>query len=203
MYISLCLARLNQSPPVSSSSLKQLRVKASESLYTGNPIWRGLTVLHTDDNPLRRDKWSYILLAEELRRFSAEPALDARELFRRMVFNALITNTDDHPRNHAFIAKEGWRLSPAYDLTPFPMYSTERRDLAMSCGAYGRFANSKNLISECRRFMIEPGEAKDIIEDMADIVSKQWRKTVKEAGLSEQDSNAIESAFLYPGFFTE
>ncbi len=52
-----------------------------------------------------RDRWSYILLAEELRRVVKESNRDAPELFRRMVFNALISNIDDHPRNHAIIAK--------------------------------------------------------------------------------------------------
>ena len=79
----------------------------------------GMTALRTDDAPTARDRWSYILLAEELRRIVSEPKADARELFRRMCFNALISNTDDHPRNHAFIALDrNWRLSPAYDLIP-------------------------------------------------------------------------------------
>jgi serine/threonine-protein kinase HipA len=77
---------------------------------------------------------------EELRRVSAEPWQDAAELFRRMGFNALISNIDDHPRNHAVIApNHDWRLSPAYDLTPSSPVSVERRDLAMACGNLGRY----------------------------------------------------------------
>ena len=61
--------------------------------------------------------WSYLLFADEVRRASARPADDLRELFSRMCFNAAISNTDDHPRNHAVIARgRQWRLSPAYDL---------------------------------------------------------------------------------------
>ena len=78
-----------------------------------------LTLLRAEDSHRGRDRWSYVLLAEELRRASAEPAKDAHELFRRMCFNVLISNSDDHPRNHAIIARnQDWRLSPAYDLTP-------------------------------------------------------------------------------------
>lgn len=78
-----------------------------------------LTLLRAEENPQLRENWSYVLLAEELRRISALPKDDAPELFRRMSFNALISNTDDHPRKHAVIAMEkDWRLSPAYDLTP-------------------------------------------------------------------------------------
>ncbi len=78
-----------------------------------------LTLLRTEDSHRSRDRWSYLLLVEELRRISSKPAQDAKELFKRMCFNGLISNTDDHPRNHAVIAWDReWRLSPAYDLTP-------------------------------------------------------------------------------------
>jgi serine/threonine-protein kinase HipA len=72
----------------------------------------GLTLLRAEDTTQARDRWSYVLLAEELRRVSAEPKKDAAELFRRMCFNAVISNTDDRPRNHAVIARDrDWRLS--------------------------------------------------------------------------------------------
>jgi serine/threonine-protein kinase HipA len=51
--------------------------------------------------PGDRGKWSYLLLADELPRRSARPAEDLLELYRRMAFNSLFSNTDDHPRNHA------------------------------------------------------------------------------------------------------
>ena len=73
-----------------------------------------------------------------------------------MCFNALISNTDDHPRNHAMIAKDRpWRLSPAYDLTPTPHISKERRDLALICGDQGRIINTRNLLSQSGRFLLE------------------------------------------------
>jgi len=74
-----------------------------------------LTLLRAEGSHLDRDRWSYPALAEELRRVCAQPRLDAPELFRRMTFNALISNLDDHPRNHAVIAmNQDWKLSPAY-----------------------------------------------------------------------------------------
>jgi len=82
-------------------------------------------------------------------------------------FNALISNIDDHPRNHAVIAKEkDWKLSPAYDLTPSPMIAQERRDLAMDCGDQGRYANAENILSQHARFLLEKGEAEKIVTDM-------------------------------------
>src|SRR5258708_29994979 len=66
----------------------------------------GLTLLRADEAANARERWSYVLMAEELRRVVAEPKKDASELFRRMAFNALISNIDDHPRNHALFAKD-------------------------------------------------------------------------------------------------
>jgi len=161
----------------------------------------GLTLLQTEDTYQSRDKWSYILLAEELRRVSAEPKRDAAELFRRMCFNALISNTDDHPRNHAVIAKDqDWKLSPAYDLNPMPNISQEKRDLALICGDQGRIASAKNLLSESARFFIDEGEASSAVHSMKDRVKNTWYEVARGAGVSEKDCGLIAGAFAYPGF---
>ena len=160
-----------------------------------------LTLLRTEDTYQSRDKWSYVLLAEEVRRVCADPAQNAAELFRRMGFNALISNIDDHPRNHALIAKEsGWKLSPAYDLTPAVPVSMERRDLAMQCGDAGRFANAGNLLSQSARFLLEAGEANAMIDMMEQQVRSTWYATARGAGVSERDCETIARAFAYPGF---
>ncbi|MDE0450117.1 MAG: type II toxin-antitoxin system HipA family toxin [Spirochaetaceae bacterium] len=79
-----------------------------------------LTLLRTGDGLADRGDWSYLTLADEVRRASARPEHDLRELFGRICFNAAVSNLDDHPRNHALLARgRQWRLSPAYDLTPF------------------------------------------------------------------------------------
>ena len=73
-------------------------------------------------------------------------------------FNALISNVDDHPRNHAVVAMNtDWKLSPAYDLTPSTLISIERRDLALECGDMGRYADAENLLSQSARFLLEQG----------------------------------------------
>jgi serine/threonine-protein kinase HipA len=169
--------------------------------YTRARMISGMTALRTDDAPTARDRWSYILLAEELRRIVSEPKADARELFRRMCFNALISNTDDHPRNHAFIAfGRNWRLSPAYDLMPLPVVSQDRRDLAMECGRHGRFANATNILSECPRFLLEREEAEKIVYGMREQVEKTWPSTALQCGVSVKDADTIRGAFVYPGF---
>ena len=172
--------------------------------YTRARMISGLTVLRADESPQTRTRWSYVVLAEELRRIVSKPKGDARELFRRMCFNALISNLDDHPRNHAFIAfDKDWRLSPAYDLTPSPVISQDRRDLAMECGDQGRFANEGNIVSQHARFLLDLDEAMSIVTTMKDQVEKTWYSTVRACGVSQNDAEAIRGAFVYPGFIRD
>ena len=160
-----------------------------------------LTVLDLDDGVVDRSGWSYLDLADELQRWSEEPLQDKEELFRRMVFNALISNTDDHPRNHALLATgRNWRLSPAYDLTPSTMRSLERRDLAMTVGAMGRLASRQNLHSAVPRFGLTKPNANTIIDEMKAIVEEHWCAEVRSLGGREDDCAAVRGAFLYPGF---
>ncbi len=169
--------------------------------YTRSRMISALTLLRAEDSHRSRDKWSYILLAEELRRISAMPKEDAHELFKRMCFNALISNLDDHPRNHAFIAREkNWRLSPAYDLTPTTPLSLERRDLAMICGDEGRFANAHNILSQSGRFLLTIDQAKKTIKEMEETVRQKWYAIMRSAGVSERDCELLNGAFAYPGF---
>ncbi len=168
--------------------------------YTRARMISGLTVLRSDETNDARERWSYVLLVEELRRIVAEPEKDARELFRRICFNALISNLDDHPRNHAFLARNiDWALSPAYDLTPSPVVSLDRRDLALVCGDQGRFANAKNILSQHARFLLQKEEAENIIANTRAGVG-QWYDTVRACGVSSNDAESIRGAFIYPGF---
>lgn len=181
--------------------VKRFDREKTDKGYARARMISGLTVLRADEAPETRTRWSYVFLVEELRRIVAEPKKDAREVFRRICFNALISNLDDHPRNHALIVRdEHWRLSPAYDLTPSPVVSQDRRDLAMEIGDQGRFANAKNILSQHARFLLERDEAEQIVNDMRDQVS-QWYDTVRASGVSENDAESIRGAFIYPGFY--
>ncbi|MSR19641.1 MAG: type II toxin-antitoxin system HipA family toxin [Gemmatimonadetes bacterium] len=160
-----------------------------------------LTVLDLDDSVTDRSGWSYLDLADEIQRWSDDPLRDKRELFRRIAFNGLISNLDDHPRNHALLAPDRrWRLSPAYDLTPSPVRSLERRDLAMTVGHYGRIASRYNLLSSAPRFGLSREEASATIDGMIGVVEKGWRSSILDHGGSELDCEAVKRAFLYEGF---
>ena len=176
----------------------------AEDSYRRHRMVSALTLLQSDDDSASRRDWSYILLADEIRRVSMKPEADLRELFGRMCFNAAVSNLDDHPRNHAILAKgRDWRLSPAFDLNPTPMIAVERRDLAMVCGNTGRYANRKNILSQYGRFLLSEEDATAFLDHIVETVRNAWRPTMRRAGVSEADCEAISTAFLYEGFFYE
>jgi serine/threonine-protein kinase HipA len=192
--------------PVGGSDVLMLRRfdrDYTEKGYLRLGLVSGLTVLDCGDSHLDRDRWSYPLLADQLRRWSDKPEADCAELFKRMVFNAAVTNNDDHPRNHALLrTNKGWRLSPAYDLVPAPMVSVERRDLALTVGDYGRTASIYNLLSQSGRFGLSAQEARSQIDQLVNVV-RHWRDSFFSCGVSARDIDYIAQAILPDCFFFE
>ena len=201
--VAVCNARLQSVAAHDVLMLERFDREYTEGAYLRFGLVSGLTVLDCDDNYLDRERWSYPLLAEQLRRWSEKPDADRLELFRRMVFNAAVTNNDDHPRNHAVLrTARGWRLTPAYDLVPAPLVSLERRDLAMTIGTYGRTASIYNLLSQCERFGLTNEAARKEIENIVTTV-RTWRQHFHACGVSAKDTEYIAPAFLPECFFFE
>lgn len=169
--------------------------------YLRHRMVSALTLLQSDDSAADRARWSYLLLADELRRASSHPADDLRELFTRLCFNAAVSNTDDHPRNHALLARGStWRLSPAYDLTPGTMRTETERFLAMDCGRdSSRWANRTVILSSAGRFLLSPQQAELIFDRVYAVVSSEWRRCYRQAGVSEKDCERLSGAFVYGG----
>ena len=171
--------------------------------YWRHGLVSGLTVLDAEDGYLGRERWSYPLLADELRRWSAKSLEDRRELFMRMAFNAMVTNNDDHPRNHALLqTRGGWRLSPAYDIVPVPLVSVERRDLALELGRHGRIASMYNILSHCDAFALSRDEAHALVDRMLAVV-RGWREFFTELGVEPRSVEMLEQAMLPPSFFRD
>lgn len=201
--INTARARIERIGSLDVLLLERFDRQWAESGYHRYGMVSGLTVLDTGDSHLDRDRWSYPLLADALRRWVERPEADCAELFRRMAFNAAVTNDDDHPRNHALIrTPRGWRLSPAYDLVPSPKASMERRDLALTVGRFGRAASIYNLVSDSKRFGLDELEARAAIEEVIAVV-RQWREVYASCGVSPADLEAIAPAFLPEGLFYE
>ena len=170
--------------------------------YARSRMVSALTLLRADDRATNRRRWSYLALADEIRRASSKPREDLHELFARMCFNAAISNLDDHPRNHAIVAHgHDWRLSPAYDLTPVPAMSASRRDLAMTCGPEGRWANRGNLLGSAGRFLLDRAGAEAIFDRITATIRSSWLTVMRDKGVSERDCDRVRHAILYDGLF--
>jgi serine/threonine-protein kinase HipA len=201
--ITVCNARLESVGGHEVLMVERFDRERIEGGYLRFGLVSGLTMLDCEDSHVDRERWSYPLLADELRRWSDKPDGDRVELFRRVVFNAAVTNNDDHPRNHAVLrTKRGWLLTPAYDLVPAPLVSLERRDLAMTIGTYGRTASIYNLLSQCERFGLTTDAARKEIDNIVATV-RTWREHFRACGVSAKDIEYMTQAFLPECFFFE
>lgn len=157
----------------------------------------GLTMLGKDESEVGSGSYSDLASAIGIYGSHGYAAADRAELFKRMVFNILSGNDDDHLRNHAFLYDgRGWRLSPLYDVLPKPQLSTER-NLALGVGTYGRSATLTNAISRCTLFGLTTPEAAEIINSIA-LVVREWRVHFEELGCPVEQCDRISSAFRRP-----
>jgi serine/threonine-protein kinase HipA len=152
-----------------------------------------LSLMRQDERD--RLDWSYPAIASVMRQHC--PASDIQQFFRRMLFNILVRNTDDHPRNHGFLSEENsLRLSPAYDIVPSFVQqgvSTEFK-LAMSVGERGREANIENALSLCGQFGLSRQNAQATANEMLRKTAK-WRKHFSDCGVPEREISLLEPSF--------
>lgn len=136
---------------------------------------------------------SYWALAETARKLSAKPKEDCLQVFRRMIFNVLIENTDDHEKNHAFLfGADGWRLAPAYDVQP-QLQGVGYQQLLL--GKTGHEASLSNALSEVGRFMLTQSEASHQVDIMIDMLL-DWKDVFRNCGVSDQDIDACDRYML-------
>ncbi len=155
------------------------------------PFMSAMTALGARDGDQGR---SYLEIVDALRRSGAAVAEDARQLWRRIVFNILVSNTDDHLRNHGFLrARGGWRLSPAYDLNPVPTDVRERMQ-ALTIDEVDPTSSLDLAFSVVDYFGLKPDDAREIAAEVGSAVG-HWRKEAGRHGLSKNDIERMASAF--------
>lgn len=152
------------------------------------------------------DRGSYSDIAFQIRKFSVSVREDHHELFRRIAFNMMVRNEDDHLRNHGFILDaHGWRLSPAYDILPMPSRPKDSDvfHLALAIGQHGSVASNANLFSSCPAMSLDPDDAQEIVLEIAAVLS-DWRETLAAAGVSDEEANAVRHSFtgLHPSLLS-
>lgn len=157
------------------------------------PFLSAMSMLGASDGQQR----SYLEIAEILMRYGASPEADMEELWRRIVFSILISNTDDHLRNHGFIyvGQPGWRLSPVYDVNPTAV-ETKARILSTTIDLDDGTASLDLALSVADDFRLTAERARRIIGEVAKSVS-EWRSVADGFGLGKPEINRMKSAFEY------
>ncbi|THD53218.1 type II toxin-antitoxin system HipA family toxin [Phenylobacterium sp.] len=149
-----------------------------------------LTALGAADGETR----SYLELVDVLRQDGADAPGDAAQLWRRMVFNILISNTDDHLRNHGFLRESGgWRLSPVYDLNPVPT-DVKPRIHALALSETDQDASLETALGVAAYFRLDKPQAAAIARDVGAVVAT-WRHVASLHGLTANQIDRMASAF--------
>jgi serine/threonine-protein kinase HipA len=133
-------------------------------------------------------------IADALRQFGAKAEEDCAQLWRRIVFSILISNTDDHLRNHGFLYEaSGWRLSPAYDLNPVPI-DIKPRILTTAIDEADGTASLDLAFEVAAHFGVKPDKAKVIARGVGMAVAG-WRETAAATGFNAKEIERMATAF--------
>ena len=155
------------------------------------PFLSAMSMLGAVDNETR----SYMEFVDALRQFGAEPKADMRLLWARIVFNILISNTDDHLRNHGFLydGPDGWRLAPAYDLNPVPV-DIKPRVLSTAIDLDDGTADLGLALDVAGYFGLKDDEAQEIAHRSGQAVAG-WRTEAENFGFDARQIERMASAF--------
>ncbi len=140
------------------------------------------------------DQGSYLEIADVIERHSPNAGEDLRQLWRRIAFSILISNTDDHLRNHGFLRTNsaGWTLSPAFDLNPDP--SPGPKHLSTAVDLDDTTASVDTLMSVAEQFRLDENDARRVLGDVSDATG-QWRTAAEEVGLDRAEIERMAPAF--------
>jgi serine/threonine-protein kinase HipA len=155
------------------------------------PFMSALTAVRGGDG----EAHSYLEIVDALRRDGSKVDLDLRQLWRRVVFNVLVSNTDDHLRNHGLLRDAaGWRLAPAYDLNPVPI-DVRPRVHALAIDETETTASMETVLAVAPAFGIAKGtDARAIAKEVGRAVAR-WRTVANRWGISQRGIERMESAF--------
>lgn len=155
------------------------------------PFLSAMSMLSAADHELH----SYLEIADALRQHGAASSRDLEQLWRRIVFNVLISNTDDHLRNHGFLytGSVGWSLSPAYDMNPVPV-DVKPRFLTTAIVEGDSTASLELALSVASDFGLKATTAGAVVSEVAQAVAT-WRNEAVSLGLERQEIDRMASAF--------
>ena len=151
-----------------------------------------MTLLGMTDGASVAEGCSYLDIAAFIRAHGSDPKQDLVELWKRIVFNMAVSNTDDHLRNHAFLwNRKGWKLSPLYDVNPTP-YGNE---LSLNVNEYDNRISGELVLSVAGRFGLDRSDAIDHFDQIVRTVNDRWEETAERNGLSREQIGVMRPAF--------
>ena len=143
------------------------------------------------------DVGSYLDIAATIEQLAPAVTGDLHELWRRIALSILISNTDDHLRNHAFLHASGgtWSLSPAFDLNPDPHPGPKH--LSTAIDEYDTSARIETLMSVAGMFRLTESDARSMLGSVLE-ATERWRQVAAGLGLTAGEIGAMEPAFEHP-----
>lgn len=151
-----------------------------------------MTLLGKTDGASGNDGSSYLDLVSFIRQNGATPEKDLRELWKRIIFNMAVSNTDDHLRNHGFIlTKSGWKLSPLYDVNPVPYGDMLSLNVSMDDSSI----SIELAVSVAKYFDIDEEEAIKLANEIRAAVRNNWERLARDNGLTRGACEYMKPAF--------
>lgn len=151
-----------------------------------------MTLLGKKDGADSSEGVGYLNIAHIIKGYSASPKKDLLELWRRIVFNMAVSNTDDHLRNHGFLmVKSGWELSPLYDVNPNIYGDT----LSLNVDSDNNLIDFHLALSVARLFGLTDPQASAELKEIKNVVESNWRSLARQYGLSRSEIEGMEPAF--------
>lgn len=152
-----------------------------------------ITMTGNFEEGLRDRKASYLEIAEFIKYSGSENEEDLHQLWRRIVFNISISNTDDHLRNHGFLlSNKGWRLSPAYDINP----SIDKDGLSLNIDMDYNALDFDLAKSVGEYFMLNTKQMEEILTQIISVVAK-WRTHANSIGIPKKEQEMMQPAFKF------
>lgn len=150
-----------------------------------------MTMTGNNEELLRTEPASYLDIVDFITTFGTQINKDLKQLWRRIIFSILVSNTDDHLRNHGFIlSDEGWRLSPAYDINP----SVNKIGLSLNIDDVNNALDLELAKSVGTYFRLSNSEMNSIIDEVKKSV-RNWKTIANEIGISRAEQELMHAAF--------
>jgi serine/threonine-protein kinase HipA len=151
-----------------------------------------MTMTSNSEDTIRDNMPSYLDIADFIQNYGVNINENLQQLWRRIIFNIAVSNTDDHLRNHGFIlTNEGWILSPAYDINP----SIDKDGLALNIDTNNNELDFNLAISVGEYFRLDNSQMDKIINEVIEAVSS-WKVIAQEIGISRAEQELMTAAFI-------